>query len=92
MRNFINLSDIDKKELRKIIDNAKFKKTLPYYDGFPLIIMLGPAPNGFYGLNLHYLPHSLRAKFLDQLYDTTNNEKYDSTTRFRLTYDILQKV
>ncbi len=26
MRNFINLSDIDKKELRKIIDNAKFKK------------------------------------------------------------------
>tara|TARA_Y100000741_G_scaffold282094_1_gene221884 strand:- start:27 stop:932 length:906 start_codon:yes stop_codon:yes gene_type:complete len=26
LRNFINLSDIDKKDLRKIIDNAKFKK------------------------------------------------------------------
>ena len=26
MRNFINLKDIDKKELRKIIDHAKFNK------------------------------------------------------------------
>ena len=44
------------------------------------------------GLNLHYLPHGLRATFLDQLYDTTTNDKYDNSTRFRLTYDILQKV
>ena len=44
--------------------DPKFKKTLPYYDGFPLIIMLGPAPNGFYGLNLHYLPPVLRSKAL----------------------------
>ncbi|SVD61791.1 uncharacterized protein METZ01_LOCUS414645, partial [marine metagenome] len=27
MRNFINLSDIDKRELRKIIDHAKSQKT-----------------------------------------------------------------
>ena len=26
MRNFINLADIDKKELRKIIDHAKLQK------------------------------------------------------------------
>ena len=26
MKNFINISDIDKKDLRKIIDNAKFEK------------------------------------------------------------------
>ena len=45
--------------------DAKHKETLPYFDGFPLILMLGPAPNGFMGLNLHYLPPVLRAKILD---------------------------
>ena len=79
-------------EMLMFFYDPKNKETLPYYDTFPLVIMVEKAPGGFYGLNLHYLPHSLRAKFLDQLYDTTNNEKYDSTTRFRLTYDILQKV
>jgi hypothetical protein len=47
--------------------DAKHKDTLPYYDGFPLVIPTGPAPGGFYGLNLHYLPLPLRAKALDAL-------------------------
>ncbi len=47
------------------IYDAKHKKTLPYYDAFPLIIMIGPADKGFYGLNLHYLPPVVRAKLLD---------------------------
>jgi len=45
--------------------DPKYKDTLPYYDGFPLILMMGPAKGGFYGLNLHYLPPVLRAKALD---------------------------
>ena len=45
--------------------DPKHKKTLPYYDGFPLIIMIGPAKGGFMGLNLHYLPPTLRARLLD---------------------------
>jgi len=49
--------------------DPKHKKTLPYYDKFPLIIMIGPAEGGFYGLNLHYLPPVLRAKVLDALLD-----------------------
>ena len=60
--------------------------------GFPLCIPVEPAKGGFYGLNLHYLPHSLRAQFLDALYDTTNNDKFDETTRFRLTYDLLKQI
>lgn len=47
--------------------DAKYKDTLPYYDGFPLIIMMGPAKGGFYGLNLHYLPPVVRARLLDIL-------------------------
>ena len=45
--------------------DAKHKATLPYYDGFPLILMLGPAKGGFMGLNLHYLPPVVRARLLD---------------------------
>lgn len=53
--------------------DPKHKKTLPYYDKFPLIIMTGPAKNGFYGLNLHYLPPVLRAKVLDAVLSEDDN-------------------
>jgi hypothetical protein len=52
-------------EMYMFFYDPKHKKTLPYYDGFPLIIMLGPAKGGFMGVNLHYLPPALRAKMLD---------------------------
>ena len=54
--------------------------------------MVGPAPKGFYGLNLHYLPLDLRARLLDSLLDNINNKKYDETTRFRLSYDMLNRA
>ena len=70
--------------------DPKHKDTLPFYDRFPLVIIVGPAEKGFYGLNLHYLPPILRAKFLDALLDVTNNKKYDETTRFEMSYKMLQ--
>jgi len=72
--------------------NPKFKKTLPYYDMFPLTIMVGPAKDGFYGINLHYLPPKVRAIFLDHLNDIATNQKFDKTTRFRITYNILKSA
>jgi hypothetical protein len=72
--------------------DPKGKETLPYYDRFPLILMVGPAKKGFYGLNLHYLPPRARAVFFDRLMEYTNNKKYDETTRFKLTYDMLSST
>jgi len=72
--------------------DPKHKETLPYYDRFPLIVMVGPAPKGFMGLNLHYLPLATRAKFLDALLGTINNERYDESTRFRLSYEMLKRA
>ena len=54
-------------EMYMFFYDAKYKDVLPYYDAFPLIIMMGPAAGGFYGMNLHYLPPVLRAKALDAL-------------------------
>ena len=69
--------------------DPKYRLTLPYYDAFPLVIITGGRPGGFMGMNLHYLPPVLRAKFLDALLNVTNNKKYDDTTKFRLTYKLL---
>lgn len=70
--------------------DPKTKDKLPYYDTFPLTIVVDAAPDGFYGLNLHYLPPVLRAKFLDGLLDKTNNKYYDERTNFALTYKYLK--
>ena len=69
----------------------KTRDKLPYYDGFPLTIIVDKAEGGFYGLNLHYLPPLLRAKFLDALLDNTNNKYYDEKTKFAVTYNYLKK-
>ena len=70
--------------------DPKFKETLPYYDRFPLIIMLESAGGGFYGLNLHYLAPKERMMFFANLMDFKNNKKYDDTTRFQLNYSMLK--
>jgi hypothetical protein len=72
--------------------DPKTKDTLPYYDSFPLTIVVGRAPGGFYGLNLHYLPPVLRARMLDGLMDITNNKNYDETTKFQIRYNMLQRT
>lgn len=70
--------------------DAKHKKTLPYFDRYPLIFPLKKAPGGFLGLNMHYLPLKLRAVLMDALYDTASNDRYDEKTKLRLSYDILK--
>lgn len=70
--------------------DPKHKKTLPYYDIFPIIIPIHKYSDGFLSINAHYLPPVLRAKLLDALYDTLNNTKFDETTKLKITYGILQ--
>lgn len=70
--------------------DPKHKKTLPYYDMFPLVIVIGPKEGGgFLGMNLHYLPPVLRARLMDNLYSTLNNKKYDDSTRLKIDYHML---
>lgn len=71
--------------------DPKHKATLPYYDRFPLVIMVEPAEGGFYGLNLHYLPPGVRARFLDALMQTAPKNITD-TSRLKLRYDLLKGV
>lgn len=70
--------------------DAKTKESLPYWDAFPVIFPVSTTNDGFYGLNLHYLPPVLRAKLMDALYSTANNQKFDDSTRLNLSYNILK--
>lgn len=73
--------------------DAKHKKTLPYWDSYPLIFPIKRARNGlFLGLNLHYAPPIWRAKIMDALYTVSNNKKYDQTTKLALTYNIMKSA
>lgn len=71
--------------------DPKTKDDLPYYDSFPLTIIVDRAPGGFYGLNLHYLPPLLRAKFLDGLMDIATDKRYTDNTRFDVSYEYLKR-
>ena len=72
--------------------NPKLRQQLPYYDTFPLTIVVGPAKDGFYGINLHYLPPKIRAIFLDHLNNVASNQKFNKTTKFRITYSLLKST
>jgi len=49
--------------------DPKYKRTLPYYDAFPVAFVLSMYNNGFLGINLHYLPLRARATLLTRLLD-----------------------
>ncbi len=72
--------------------DPKFKKKLPYYDTFPLVLPIEKYSDGFLGINFHYLPIPLRVKLLDRLVDFSNNSKFDESTRIIVDYNKLKNV
>lgn len=72
--------------------DPKHKATLPYYDRFPLIFMIEDYNDGFLGINLHYLPPTLRAQLMDALYSLSSNQRYDENTKLRISYNILKSA
>ena len=60
--------------------DAKGKKTLPFWDKFPLIIFLEKQDGSFLGLNIHYLPPLLRQRFFTEL------KKRKTGNRIKISY------
>ena len=70
--------------------DPKGKDDLPYYDKFPLVLVLQRYPDGFLGLNLHYLPLKYRLAFIGKLMDYATYTPENEIKRIKVTYDILQ--
>lgn len=72
--------------------DPKTKDSLPYYDKFPLVIPIEQYPDGFLGLNLHYIHPKQRIILLDKLSEFASNSKFNEATRLRLSYDLLGRA
>jgi len=72
--------------------DPKTKKELPYYDRFPLVVMIEKYKDGFLGLNLHYLRPDIRAKFLDELMKLAPGKVKSNTRLLKAKYDLLQST
>jgi len=72
--------------------DPKTKGDLPYYDKFPVIIPIEKTPDGFLGLNFHYLPYKLRAVFMDALYEITTDTRYNDRTKLRISYERVKQM
>ena len=78
--------------LNMFIYDPKLKNKLPYYDTFPLVLPIESYSDGFLGINLHYLPISLRIRLLDRLNDFSNNTKFDESTVLNVSYDKVKNL
>jgi len=72
--------------------NPKMRRTLPYYDVFPLVLPLEPIQGGFMGMNFHYLPPLLRFRLLEKMQQFGSDKKFDKNTKFDVSYDDVKNV
>jgi len=80
-------------KLNMFFYDPKFKKELPYYDTFPLVLPIERYSDGFLGVNFHYLPIPLRIKLLDRIMTFANSQDLDeSITRIIADYSKLKKI
>jgi len=75
--------------LYMFVYDPKTKDTLPYYDRFPLVFPFRKTPDGFIGLNMHYLPYPLRITLLDNLLTFASNQRFDETTRLKYSWALI---
>ena len=70
----------------------KYEDKLPIWDQFPIVLPMEIYPDGWLGLNLHYLDPGARLALLELLHDFLTNDKYDDSTRFKLSYSVLSGI
>lgn len=72
--------------------DPKFSEKLPYYDTLPVVVTFRKVPDGFFGLNLHYLPPLLRMRLLDRMMELVDNDKMTEDTRMMVTWKLLNNA
>lgn len=72
--------------------DPKHKKTLPYYDRFPLTIPFRALPDGFIGLNFHYLSYYQRIRLLTLLMRFATNSMLDERTKLMFSWKLIDGI
>ena len=79
-------------KLYMFLYDPKTKDKLPYYDMFPLVFPFKKTPDGFIGLNMHYLPYQMRVMLLDKLMDFATNKQMSETTKLNYSWSMIDGV
>lgn len=87
-----NTTSIQPGNLYMYAYDPKTKEDLPYYDRFPLVFPFRKTADGFYGLNMHYLPYDLRIYLLDALLTFKTNNRWDDTTKIKYSWALIDGV
>jgi hypothetical protein len=76
--------------------DAKLKAILPYWDKFPLIVVLDTYSDGFLGLNFHYLSPIDRQKFFTKILNFSNQKgdpmDFTDKARFNISWDAVRNI
>ena len=73
--------------------DPKYKKTLPYYDTFPLVLPIESIPGGFAGINFHYLRPGARFTLLERLQRfSTRGREITSRNSFDVSYNRVKGI
>ncbi len=67
-----------------------YNKIVEASNRFPLVLPIEQYADGFLGLNLHYIHPKQRLILMDKLSSYANNDKFDKTTKLKLTYQTLK--
>ena len=72
--------------------DPKLKDTLPYYDQFPLVFPYRAMPDGFLGLNMHYLPYYHRVQLMSRLMQFATNKNLNENTKIKYSWELINGV
>lgn len=86
------VSSINVGEMYLYVYNPKLAEVLPVYDQVPLVLVFQKVPDGFYGLNLHYLPPLARLGLLESLMELRDKKNISETTRLKLRWRVLNNA
>lgn len=71
--------------------NPKYRKTLDYWDTFPLVLPFNVARDRFWGLNLHYISPQSRIALLHELQPVVVDSTITKQKMMSLSWGILKR-
>ncbi len=72
--------------------DPKYKETLPYYDRFPLSLIIGFNKTNFTGINWHYLPIATRIKLYDKIWQIARTSRMPTQQVLQLNWYLLSNA
>lgn len=69
--------------------DPKYKEELPFYDMFPLTLVLNIEGKHFWGINFHYLGYNVRMKLYEKMYQIGYKSKLPTEQIMKLNWQLL---